>query len=347
MSHSRGAISRGLLFATFCGVFLALAVGTVLVRHRSVKSSPDTEPPLAENLSVLDSRGGLLFSSAAFDVTNGTIGVSPWDAPEEGRHRTELRCERVHFAAGAGLCLTANRGAITTFSARVFDPEFRVRYTVPLKGVPSRARVSPDGRRGAVTVFVSGDSYNSTTFSTRTTLLDMSTGGQIADLEEFAIIREEKPFKAVDFNFWGVTFAQDGNRFFATLRTGGSIYLIEGNVDARSARILRDGIECPSLSPNNRRIVFKKRVSPSQWRLHVLDLDTLRDEPLAEPRSVDDQVEWLDDRSIAYMIPSRESSGGGSDVWMVDVAGGEPPRLLLRRASSPVALKSRGETRTR
>src|SRR4051794_37128561 len=132
MTQSRGSLSRGLLFATFCGVFLALAVGTIWLRHRSVKRSPGAELPIAENLSILDGRGGLLFSSAAFDATNGTIGVSPWSAPEERRYRTELRCERVHFGGGAGLCLTANRGALTTFSARVFDPEFRVRYTVPL-----------------------------------------------------------------------------------------------------------------------------------------------------------------------------------------------------------------------
>jgi hypothetical protein len=339
MTRSRGAASRGLLFATFCAVFVFLAVGYVVIRHRSPSSGSNTLPPLADNLSILDGHRGLLFSSAAFDATNGTVGVHRFDGSEEDRHRTGLRCERVHFAAGIGLCLSANRGAVTTFSAHVFGPDFRVRHTLPLKGIPSRARVAPDGRRGAVTVFVSGDSYNSTSFSTRTTLLDLSTGGEIADLEQFAITREEKPFKAVDFNFWGVTFAQDGERFFATLRTGGSIYLIEGNVDTRRAHVVRDDIECPSLSPDNRRIAFKKRISPSQWRLHVLDLDTLRDEALSETRSVDDQVEWLDDRSIAYMLPSQESTGGGSDVWAVNVSGAEPPRLLLRRASSPVAVK--------
>jgi hypothetical protein len=288
-------------------------------------------------MGVLSGHTGLLFVSSAFDASNGTVGISRSDAPTDQRYQTTLRCERVHFAHGAGLCIAAERGVVTTFSASTFGPDFRVRNTFPLQGVPSRARVSPDGRRGAVTVFVSGDSYNSSNFSTRTTILDMANGRPIADLEQFTVLRDGAPFKAIDFNFWGVSFARDGNRFFATLRTGSSTYLIEANVDARSARILREGVECPSLSPDNKQIAFKKRVSASSWRLHLLRLDTLDDVPLGEMRSVDDQVEWLDDESIAYMLPSSESTGHGSDIWSLAIDGGQP-RLLSAGASSPTAL---------
>ena len=42
-------------------------------------------------------------------------------------------------------------------------------------GMPSRARVSPDGRYGAVTLFVTGHAYaDRGTFSTQTTLIDMA-----------------------------------------------------------------------------------------------------------------------------------------------------------------------------
>ena len=41
--------------------------------------------------------------------------------------------------------------------------------------------------------------------------------------------------RRADFNFWGVTFARDGNRFYATLGTGGKTYLVEGDVAARQA----------------------------------------------------------------------------------------------------------------
>jgi hypothetical protein len=322
------------MFAALCLCCAAGALGYAVLKRSGRGSAP---PALrtAESLSVLSGRPGLLFSSAAFDATNGVIGVRALDAPDTERYTTGLRCERVHFAAGAGLCLAAERGMLTRYSAQTFGPDFHVRHTIPLQGVPSRARVSPDGRRGAVTVFVSGDSYSSTSFSTRTTLIEMSTGEAISDLEQFTVTRDGAPFKAIDFNFWGVTFARNGNRFFATLRTAGTNYLIEGNVDARTARVMREGVECPSLSPDNSRLAFKSRLGPSRWRLHVLDVASLKDTPLAETRSVDDQPEWFDDRSVAYMLPNEEGRGG-SDIWTVSVKTGDAPRLLAAEAFSPV-----------
>jgi hypothetical protein len=333
--------SHRLMFVAFCTVFLAIAAGYVF-RARTLSTAPAaTAPaatPVADSLTVLGNRPGFLFTSTAFDRTNGFLGIASMGTSGTDRYETTLRCERVHFARGVGVCLTGERRAITTFSASIFGPDFRVRHTVPLAGTPSRARMSPDGRRAAVTVFVSGDSYNSGGFSTRTTLIDAETGHVIADLEAFAISKEIGRFKSIDFNYWGVTFARDGNRFFATLRSGGKNYLIEGDVDARTARVLREGVECPSLSPDNTRIVFKSRVSASTWRLHLLDLATLRDTPLSETRNVDDQAEWLDDESIAYGLPSEPIAAAGGDVWTLAVNGQTPPRALARKAYSPAVI---------
>jgi len=334
-------MTRRVLFLILCAISVAVAAGYAVLRRPSphaASTGAEAGMPLAKTVTVLGDRPRLLFTSAAFDSTNGFLGIVPLSTDSPERYRTELRCDRVHFAKAVGICLSANRGVITTFAAQIFGPDFQVRQSLPLKGVPSRARVSPDGRRGAWTVFVSGDSYSSNSFSTRTTMVDMTTGQAIADLEEFAVTRDGKPFNAADFNFWGVTFAHDGNRFFATLGTGGTTYLIEGNVDMRSARTLREGVECPSLSPDNTRIAFKKRVSAAQWRLHVLDVSTLVDSELAETRSVDDQVEWLDNEQIAYMLPSTEGSGAAADIWSLEVDARSPSRILLRRGLSPVAL---------
>lgn len=338
--HSGDSTYRVVLFAALALCATGIAVGYVLLRQarsEAVSTTP-ASTPLARSLKVLGGRPGLLFSSAAFDQTNGYLSVRPLGASDEVRYRTELRCERVHFAGGVGVCVTAERGVATTYAARIFGPELDVTHTLPLQGVPSRTRVSPDGRRAAVTVFVSGDSYSASSFSTRTVLIDTATGQSIADLEAFAVTRDGVRFKAVDFNYWGVTFARDGNKFFATLRTGGVNYLIEGNVDARSARILRPGVECPSLSPDNTRLVFKSRVSPSRWRLHLLDLATMKDVPLSEVRSVDDQPEWLDDSSIAYMLPNNAASGG-SDIWVLSTATPAAPRLLEPHGLSPATLR--------
>lgn len=255
---------------------------------------------------------------------------------QEGEGRTvagEL-CQRVYFAAGRGLCLTMGHDP-TRGSAFVFDADGRLLRTVPATGLPSRARVSPDGRYGAMTFFVFGHAYSGGAFSTQTTLVDMTTGGVVADLESFTVLRNGVPFTSEDFNFWGVTFAQDSNRFYATLGTGSYRYLIEGDIAARQARVLRDGVECPSLSPDGTRIVFKKRMNatdPALWNLALLDLETMEEFPLAETRNVDDQAEWLDNDNILY-TPDTPSPG----IWVIAADGSGQPALLLANAVSPAA----------
>src|SRR4051794_14195871 len=144
-----------MMFAALCLCCVAGVVGYALLKRGGRRGTP-AALRTAESISVLGGKPGLLFSSAAFDATNGGVGIRAVDAPDDERFTTRLRCERVYFAAGAGLCLAAERGMLTRYSAQTFGPEFHVRHTIPLQGVPSRARVSPDGRRGAVTVFVSG-----------------------------------------------------------------------------------------------------------------------------------------------------------------------------------------------
>src|SRR5439155_519490 len=144
-----------------------------------------------------------------------------------------LRCQRLHCAAGRGLCVTGHAGFFSTYDVYTFGADFALSHKMSLSGLPSRTRVSPDGRYGAITVFVAGHSYAAASFSTKTMLLDLTSGAELGDLEQFTVSRNGQPFKSVDFNFWGVTFAPDGDRFYATLRTGGQTYLVEGEVAAR------------------------------------------------------------------------------------------------------------------
>src|SRR6185503_3685589 len=148
------------------------------------------------------------------------------------------------------------------------------------------------------TVFVTGQShgYAGSSFSTKTSLVDMMSGDQLGDLEQFATWRNGTRFQAADFNFWGVTFARDSNTFYASLKTAGKTYLVRGDLRLRKLTVLHENVECPSISPNNRLIAFKKRVGGdlSPWRFYLLDLTTMAERALAgEQRSVDDQIEWL------------------------------------------------------
>ncbi len=261
---------------------------------------------------------------------NGRVFVLEKGGPE-GIAGSDLACERVYFAAGRGLCLAVAPSGVD-YEATIFDSSLRPVKRLGLTGLPSRARVSPDGRFGAMTVFVAGHAYLSGGgFSTTTTLVDMRSGKQIAQLEQFDVTRNGEAFDAADFNFWGVTFSEDPNTFYATLHSGDRYYLVEGDVRDRALRVIRDGVECPSLSPDGTRIAFKSRIgNENRWRLKVLDLATLAAHPLAEHRSIDDQAEWLDDDTLVY--------SSGANVYAVPADGSGAPRLLLRDATSPVAL---------
>jgi len=245
-----------------------------------------------------------------------------------------LKCERVYFAAGSGICLTRGTGFASGYRARVFGADLKTRGEVKVDGIPSRARVSPDGALGSVTLFVSGHSYADLVgFSTTTTLIDLKRGSKVADLEDFTVTHNARQITAPDVNFWGVTFARDHDRFYATLAAGGKIYLVQGSVSARTMKTVHPDVECPSLSPDETRIAYKKRVGPGgkRWRLHVLDLRTGKQTPLAETRSVDDQVEWLDDERVLY--------GRDERIWTMPADGSGTPAEYAPRGDSPTVVR--------
>ena len=258
-------------------------------------------------------------------------------------------CDRVDYEGHVGLCLTRpTSGLVVSTSAIVFDAHFNELHRVALTGLPSRARVSPDGRYGSVTTFVTGDSYATVgSYSTRTDIIDMRTGTVLFDLAQLSVTRDGKPFEAADFNFWGVTFAHDGRHFYATLGTGGRTYLIRADLATRRATVLASNVECPSLSPDDTRIAFKQRVAGSgvTWRLSVLDLSTLTVHHLAATRSVDDQVEWLNNSTVLYGVladpaiaaldplsPTTPSLANGAplvtNTWAVPADGSGAPHLF-------------------
>jgi hypothetical protein len=256
---------------------------------------------------------------------------------------TGLSCDRVYVARGRGLCLRAGRGVITTYRGIIFDARtFREEHSFSLPGNPSRARVSPDGKLVAYTVFVTGDGYNQIGFSTRTFIRDAATGRELAQLERVTTRRDGRVIHAANFNFWGVTFAADDNTFYATLGSADKTYLVQGDLARREMKVLRDGVECPSLSPDGTRIAFKQRqgggVGPVHWRPAVLDLATLHARTLAETRNVDDQIEWFDNDHVSYGLPQSTSSPV-TDVWKVPAAGGGRPERVLAGAWSPAVVR--------
>jgi len=129
--------------------------------------------------------------------------------------------------------------------------------------------------------------------------------------------------------------------FYATLKTNGKTYLVQGDLGLRKLTVLHENVECPSLSPDNRLIAYKKRTGPdlAPWSIYVLDLSTMTERAIgAETRSVDDQLEWLDDTHVLYGM-RRSSQSALSDVWVAPIEGSEPARVFIAEGDSPIVVK--------
>ena len=359
MRVNAGHLFTGLVLV--CVVGLAIQIHWVRTRQAATKTEtvptetvpphvesvrePEGEPtPEAESLVLPDvatrspSRPQpIYFRSTAVDAHYGHLAFIT-DFTRQNRQFVDgFTCEVVHVAGGRGICLTADRGVVTTYAAELFDADFRRRSTLQLRGVPSRSRVSPDGKLAGLTVFVNGHSYTSLDFSTETLLLDTTTGTILANVESFAVTLGGQPFRAQDFNFWGVTFTPDSQHFYCTLSSNRKHYLVEADIATRTASVIHENVECPSVSPDGTRIAYKKRFVVDGrivWQLHVLDLKTMQETSLGEQRSVDDQLEWLDNDHVLYALPQNSvGSSAGTDVWQLRTTG-EQPRLFLSNAYS-------------
>ncbi|MEM7031020.1 MAG: hypothetical protein AAF629_15750 [Chloroflexota bacterium] len=247
----------------------------------------------------------------------------------------DLRCERVDHIDSRGICLSRK---IEQFDVNtvvtLFDHRFEPQQSFWVEGIPSRTRISPNGQHAVLTTFVFGHSYADSEFSTATLLIDAETAIPLANLESFTVFHQGQVIDYPDFNYWGVTFSRDGRTFYATLRFNRTPYLVRGDIDTRTITVLHPHVECPSLSPDETRVVFKKLTANGHWQLTIMDLATLRETPLAETRSVDDQAEWLDNDHVLYTVAISNPSPS-FNIYLIAADGSGEPELYVEGATSP------------
>ncbi|MEV6302505.1 hypothetical protein AB0M02_24030 [Actinoplanes sp. NPDC051861] len=322
---------------------LAGAGGYVWNVRKTQAETLASAPQVAQggDLQSLRTQPHIVFRSNALGENYGRVAVVPLTAPDGPRAFTPASCERVYATTADAICLSAKRGLVTTYQSKLLDPSWNDTRDLPLTGLPSRARLSGDGSLVATTTFVYGDSYaNPGQFSTRT-VVTRTDGEVVGDIEKFKLVVDGKVITAADKNLWGVTFAGDNDRFFATAASGGRTWLVEGSLSKRTVTSIRSDVECPSLSPDRTRIAFKKHgdLPAGKWRLAVYDLRTGTEIELAETRSIDDQAEWLDDSTVLYGLSRKTDGSASSDVWKVPADGSGKPEVLISDAWSPAVVR--------
>jgi hypothetical protein len=274
----------------------------------------------------------VMFRTLAPRTAFGRIAMTSLAGPPE-RRLTPIACARVQYAGGTGLCLVEEpAGRVVHHVLYLFDRTFRFKSRIELNGIPIRARVSPDGKLAAVTTYAEEESPAGERLASESILIDATSGRVIGDLRTFPVSNAGEPAIGGPVDIASVAFA-DGDRFLATLSTADERYLVSGVVSSRRLEVIGRGMANEALSPDGRRLLVKKQAGPrGYWQLLVLDLVSRQEVELNQgPRSVDDQVEWLDDGHVVY----HDVTDDGTGIWMLPTDGTTGPRLLVPDAFSP------------
>lgn len=284
----------------------------------------------------------IVFRNTASGEGYGHVASVDLAAPTGTRAVSRLVCDRVDATADELSCLRIVRGITPTYTGALYSAAGAAVASWPLPGIPSRTRISGDGELIATTSFVTGHSYATVGFSTQTTMHTRS-GGDLGSLEDWSLTIDGTASAPVDRNYWGITFADD-DTFYATvgMTMQGVTYLVRGSISARTLTTLAQNVECPSLSPDGTRLAFKRVTSgagpTAHWTPAIYDLATGEITLLPESRSIDDQIEWLDDDTILYGMP-RADAVGDSDVVALAADGSGQPAVFIEHAWSPAVVR--------
>src|SRR4051812_42862975 len=130
-------VSGGLALAAFLAIGFTLASPA----RRATPAPPRPEPVPGGDVARLASAPHVLFRHTGLGAHARRLGVASIENPDAPFGVTDLKCDRVAYAAGHGICLHETGGLVSTYEAVLFDSGFRPGATLKLDGNPSRTRI--------------------------------------------------------------------------------------------------------------------------------------------------------------------------------------------------------------
>ena len=146
-------LRRRRLIVLVTAVVLLAGVGTAMVLHAAARADRADRPQaggptISAGRLTLDQKSRLTFVNGAAGPHRTAVASVASADPGGKRIASDVKCARFYAAAGTGVCLQSTTGVLKQSNrALLLDANLRTRHTYPLAGTPSRARVSPSGRR--------------------------------------------------------------------------------------------------------------------------------------------------------------------------------------------------------
>jgi len=307
-----------------------------------VPKTPTVVPEPSGPVQPVAAAGEVVFVNRIPGDDYGRLGIRHSDGT---RTLLDQRCLRVHIAAGNGVCLSQDDALVPAYTTTFFqaDDPYQSELKSYASALPSRARISPDGSLSSVTAFISGTSYADISGETSTivTIDKIESREQLRGANQFEVLSNVQKYNDPTSEYWGLTFA-DNDEIYITGFFGEAPEIMHGSLDAMTVKPTGYDGSCPSLSPDGETLVYKASRDDGGFDLVAVDLASDTTWQLGETRSVDDQVEWLDNDTILYAL---HPDGGDTptqpefDIWVLDIAEGSEPELFLPNADSPAAIR--------
>jgi len=142
--------------AVFAALVAACAIAVAISMVRAAGGDDDSSSAAAARAPVGGSSRGPVLVYRSMDLrhksTFGRVITANAGLTVTGQTAGPMACDRVAFGGGGrGICLHQRGTLSKATSVKVLDDHWRVLRSLNVDGIPSRTRVSPGGRLGALT----------------------------------------------------------------------------------------------------------------------------------------------------------------------------------------------------